>query len=354
MTDNMISKWKDMMCALFNSIDEEFVESVFAGIYTPISVESFIENVLFEFCKYSYHKNEPKHPLRYYVHYDTSDHAQRMIYSRVLKYVDKYKKYNYSVSEGNKCDTEGLKSRMSKPMDTIEDRKEGHEIPEMVFFELTTIHDLKLVKAISEKRIFSSKKISVDEFIKIFEEYDSWVKELIERSKKSDEDMIFASLAFFTFEWKYAIEYYYNLTEYLLEQKRVEIEFYTPWLFTGTFRFESSLGIAIGTDSRMIADRIELIPDYFDPDVDPMMLDLMKQKYLDILTLKHIFMNMTSTEGGKYVDWFSNSITNTDIASFFRDYDVFRIWRKKEFDPEKIKKMRYVLRETSVFLKSGM
>ena len=277
-----------------------------------------------------------------------------MVYSRLLKYTNRFRRRNLAILERTGSSTEDLKQRMAKSMDTINNRIEGYEIPEMEFFELTTVHDLKLVKAISEKRIFSSKKISSDEFIRIIEDYDTWVNELIEKSKKSDEDMIFASIAFYTFEWKYAIEDYYNLTEYLIEHEIKEIDFFTPWLFTGTFEFESSLGIPMGTDSRMVVERIDLISDFFDTEVSPLTLEVMKKKYLDVLTLKEIFMMMTSIEGGKYVDWFSNSVTNADIASFFRDYDVFKIWRKKEFDAEKIKKMRYVLKETSTFLRTEL
>ena len=62
-------------------------------------------------------------------------------------------------------------------------------------------------------------------------------------------------------------------------------------------------------------------------------------------------MDLPCTEGGKYVDWFTNNVAMKDIASFFRDYDVFQIWHKKSFDNIKIKMLRYVLETSSTFNK---
>lgn len=72
MTDNMVTMWKDLMCALFNCIDEDYVRYVFAEDYCPINVESFVEHMLLEFCKYTYYKKSPKHSLRYYIPYDAN------------------------------------------------------------------------------------------------------------------------------------------------------------------------------------------------------------------------------------------------------------------------------------------
>jgi len=57
----------------------------------------------------------------------------------------------------------------------IANRKEGYELTEMDFFEANTIHDLELVKAIAENRIYSSKKTSNDRFTDLFNNYDEWV-----------------------------------------------------------------------------------------------------------------------------------------------------------------------------------
>ena len=45
----------------------------------------------------------------------------------------------------------------------------------------------------------------------MLEQYDMLIELLIERSKLSDSDMVFASLALFTLEWHYPIEMFYML-----------------------------------------------------------------------------------------------------------------------------------------------
>ena len=233
----------------------------------------------------------------------------------------------------------------------LANRKEGYELTEMDFFEANTIHDLELVKAIAENRIYSSKKTSNDRFTNLFNNYDEWVKDLIVRSKNSDEDLVFSSIAFFTFEWKYAIEYYYQLAKYLIDNDIETVDFYSTWLFTGTFNFESMLGITVGSDSRLVKDRIELIPIFFDKTNSHTMTEFLKRKYIEILTIQALMCNMPSSEGGKYIDWFCENTTITDLASFFRAYDVFQIWQPKSFDNKLIKKLRYVLEVSTTFNK---
>ena len=66
--------------------------------------------------------------------------------------------------------------------------------------------------------ITSSKKVSNTHFQEMFEQYDSFVEDLIERSKRSDADMVFASLALFTLEWHYPIETFYVLSCFMEDE----------------------------------------------------------------------------------------------------------------------------------------
>ena len=351
MTDNMILMWKDLMAAMFTFIDKELLDFVFASGPQVISPESFIEHMLLEFSKYAYHKKAPKHPLRFYLPYDWTDNTERMVYSRTMKYTQKFKDRNYKIMESLSDDPKEYAELKSKPMDTIANRKEGYELTEMDFFEANTIHDLELVKAIAENRIYSSKKTSNDRFTDLFNNYDEWVQDLIVRSKNSDEDLVFSSIAFFTFEWKYAIEYYYRLATYLIDNDIETVDFYSTWLFTGTFNFDSMLGITVGSDSRLVKNRIELIPVFFDKTNSHTMTEFLKRKYIEILTIQALMCNMPCSEGGKYIDWFCENTTMTDLASFFRAYDVFRIWQPKSFDNKLIKRLRYVFEVSSTFNK---
>ena len=349
MTDNMVIMWRDLMGSMIHSVDENLVQFALFDDYSVITPESFIEHMLFEFCKHSYYKRLPKYPLRHFIHYDNTENSERMLYSRILKYEQKYKDFNYSILRKYSDNDNYGEELRAKSMESMKSRKEGYELSEMDFFEATTVHDLEIVKSISECRLYSSKKVSNDHFMEIFEEYDRWVQELIDRSKKSDEDMIFASVAFFTFEWKYAIEYYYYLAEYMVENNINTVDFWLIYLFTGSFRFESMLGIEVETDSRMIKDRIELIPLYYEKNIDELTIEYLKRVFIEVLTIKSLMITLPCTEGGQYIDWFCDNVTTEDMASFFRDYDVFQIWQKKKFDNKKIMKLRTVLESSSTF-----
>lgn len=353
MTDNMIMMWKDIMSAMFTCIDEDFLDLVFDSEIQVVSPEAMVEHILLEFCKHSYHENIPKYSLRHFIDYGLLNNAERMTINRTMKYAQEFKDRNIAILENTNIDPNEYAGLRAKPMDTIKDRIDGYELSEMDFFEMRTIHDLELVKAISENRIFSSKKVSSYRFEDLFSNYDLWVQSLIDRSKKSDEDMVFSSIAFFTFEWKYSIEYFYQLSKYLIEQNIGSIDFYSTWLFTGTYDFESVLGFTVSTDSRMVKERIELIPLFFDSENSPLMTDYLRRRFIETLTIKSLMFELTSTEGGRYVDWFRNNTTVADLASFFRDYDVFQIWQRKTFDNKLIKTMRYVLKESSTFNKSA-
>lgn len=357
MTDNMELMWHDMAGSIIHSYDEDALRYLFFDDFTAMTYESFIDYMLLEFIKYSYDETTPKHPLRYFVPCDSSNNTERMMYSRTLKYIQRFRNQNYKVLKDTKEldeDDPILLKLKGKSMDSIEARKEGYELTEMTFFEANTIHDLQIVKSISEKRIYTTKKVSNSTFIDYFIEYDKWVEKLIERSKKSDEDMVFASLAFFTLEWKYSLEYFYELAEYMIGNDLDEIDYYTAWLFTGTFNFDSSFGISVGTDSRIIVDRKRLISTYYNKSLTGEKLDDLRHKYIEILTIKSLTIKMPCFDGGDYIDWFKNNTSIADWASFFKEYNVFQIWKRKEFTNEKIRKMRYILELTSCFRRADL
>ena len=160
-----------------------------------------------------------------------------------------------------------------------------------------------------------------------------------------------SNLVLHSTEWKYAIEYYYRLAIYYINNDIEKLDFFSTWLFTGTFDFDSRLGITVGSDSRLVKTRIDLIPVFFDKTNNRTMTEFIKSKYIEILTIQSLMYNLPCTEGGNYIDWFCDNTTITDLASFFKAYDVFQIWQPKSFDNKLIKKLRYVLEVSSTFNK---
>ena len=69
-----------------------------------------------------------------------------------------------------------------------------YEFSAFQYWEDRNIHDMKLVKAIIERRIPSSKKVSIDRFVEFAEEYDDAVKAQKDKFGTSAEDTVFSSL----------------------------------------------------------------------------------------------------------------------------------------------------------------
>ena len=74
----------------------------------------------------------------------------------------------------------------------------SYELSDFQYWELCNIYDMDLVKAVIEKRIGSSKKISVDRFIGMAEQFDSVIREQEKKFGTDPESSVFSSLVLFT------------------------------------------------------------------------------------------------------------------------------------------------------------
>lgn len=354
MTDKMELMFEDIMCALFNCIPIEHVDFCFEECY-PIHPIIYGDYIMLEFVKYAYYESLEKHPLRYYFPYSSSDddHSERMRYARAFKYTQKYKDINYEMlgdSVGWDADkVEEFNELKGKDMSDMANRTEGYELTEMDVFEHTNVQELRIIKSIVEQRIYSSKKVSNELFIELFEEYDEWVEKLIERSQKSEEDLLFAAMAYFTLEWKYSLEYIYLVADYMEQNNINEVDYRTLWAMTLPLTFDSRLGVSMHEENRMIKERQFLIPDFIKEGVADLTTEFYRTKYVEIVGITAIFNNMTSTEGGLYRDWFKDNTNIEDWASFIEEYEIFDTWHKKEWTNKKIKNARKILEMLSPF-----
>ncbi len=349
MTDNMELKYNDIMVALFKCFPKEHIEYCFGECY-PISPTTFVNYVSFEFIKHAYFESLEKHPLRYYIGYSIDDisHSERMRYARVNKYVQKYKKLNYDILfEKYKMWPDKRKELdvlLSKDMSNIKNRIDGYELTEMEMFEYTNIMELQVIKSITEHRLYSSKKVSNSKFVEILSEYDKWVKELIHRSKKNAEEMMFSTMAFFTLEWKYSLEFVYLVADYMEKAQITDVDFYTLWAFALPLTFSSRLGNTIFGDNRMVKERQNLIKDFFVEGKANSEIEWYRTKYVEIVGLSILFNNMTSIDGGLYKDWFKENTDMEDWASFAEEYNIFDAWHEKNWTNKKIQNARKILK----------
>lgn len=295
------------------------------------------EYIALEFIKYSFDYSDREYPLRHFLQ-DVDNDSERMLQSRIMQYVLKYKKNEIKTAGG---DLPSDHKFADLNMDTIDKKLKGHRMTEMNFYENQNIHNLEVIKSIVERRIVSSKKVSNTRFQEMFEQYDRLVESLIERSKLSDEDMVFASLAFFTLEWHYPIEMFYELS-CLMETEEIDAVDLDALLLTCCPVCEVSDFIGcFSTDSRMVKERMYILPYLFGKNTEDLERETMKELIKEILALIVQFTElMEDNDGETYKDWFRKESKTEDWASFFRYYDIFGIWKKKSWTRKRIQFFR--------------
>ena len=297
--------------------------------------------IALECIKYSYDHDDPEYPLRHFLE-NVNDDSERMLQSRIMKYVLDHKK-----KEIQDCDVKFPPDHKFAvtDMNGIDKKLQGYRLTAMNFFEHQNIHDMDLIKAIVERRIVSSKKISNDRFQEMFKQYDDFVETLIERSKKSDEDMVFASLALFTLEWHYPIETFYYLSQIMEKEELQTVDREALGLICGRVAVQSQFGGGwVTNDSRMVKERMMVLPYLFGRETDDFVRDTMKSMIKEIIVVctRHMECLITEEEGDLYKEWFRKESSMTDWASFFRYYNIFAIWQKKEWTRERIQHMRHL------------
>ena len=342
MTEKMQQLYLDIIASL-GKLPTEIKEYIFGSDEDEdmdwiIAVANYIT---LEFIKYSYNHEDPQYSLRHFLKKMDADDSERMRQSRTVQYVLKYKRKEI---EEKAIDVPSSHKYANINMDSVSKKREGYRFTEMNYFEHQNIYNLEIIKAIVEKRIGSSKKVSNQRFVEMFDQYDKMIESLAADSLKSNQDMVFSSLAVFTIEWHYAIEMLYYLACFMEEKNIKDIDQNTLILLCGSVYVESRFGSVVATDSRMVKERLFVLEYLFNDDTDSglkiIMIDLIKE----IISLGvHYKESVRTNDGELYKEWFRKESTISDWASFFRYYDIFGIWQKKVWTRKRIQNMRKLL-----------
>lgn len=340
MTKNMERMRVEVARAIVTCFPKDYIEMAFGG---DVPKKEFIDEVIVEFIKYAFDNSQEKHPLRYYVPYSADENTdERMVYTRVLKYCQKYRDQEYEELKQKGIKIEELKA---KSMQTMNEKKEGYSITPMQYFEMTNIHDIAALKAFVENRLSDVKKVSNTTFKEMLEEYDHNIEKWKEEKRESDYNMVFYSLAFFTIDWKYGFEFAYLLAKKMeqLNVKEVDGNFFS--ILFARMTIQSLLGVEVGIDSRMIKARQKMI-DVLVPDDLKWSEDIaMNQRcYGELLVIMaQLNSGIKLVNGNTLREQFAKDTTMEDWASFFKDYDIFEAWNKKELSNIRIRNMRKVI-----------
>ena len=330
---------------------EKYIEIIFGGM---LSINDVVDMIILDIIKELYDMKEEKHSLRYFLKkkgIKTEDSIMR--YSRIQSFIMQHRKQEYNNRSKEHNVTREMESLIPPDMTDMDNKLKGYKITEMNFFEITTILENEFTKALTEKRLIDSKKISNTAFKRIVAEYDSIIDNLEKTWESDTHNIIFNSIAAFTLEWKYPIKFLYQVAKKMEEKNKSEFDDEQRLLcaLCGDIIHRSVLGLDFSTHSRMLHAREKYIDLIID---EPANSDYKIEQIgnygegLFIVTQMRKNPNI-KINGESLIEWFEKNTDEKAWASFFQDYNVFKyINEKKEWTNKSI---RYFRRLYSLILR---
>ena len=315
----------DILKMMTEVFPRKHLDFMFAGLLDPGDV---VEMTMLELIKAAYDKTEEKHSLRYfYDKYGVTEMDQIMRYSRIQSYVMKYRQREYDrrMKEDSRKIFDNIADLIPPDMSDMSNKLSGYKLTEMNFFELTTILGNEFTKAFSEHRITDSKKISNERFRSILGQYDDCMRRLHERWLLSDEDTVFSSLAAFTLEWKYPVNFIYSVARRMEELEIREFPDQRSRLatFCADINYRSMLHYAVSTHSRMLTVRNKYIDLMLMEPENSSLFEAEQLSLLEGLGIVAQIKSQITIEGMSITDWFIRNTSKRDWADFFREYNIF-------------------------------
>ena len=127
------------------------------------------------------------------------------------------------------------------------------------------------------------------------------------------------------------------------QEKIKEIEPKLLILLCGHVDIVSQFGYSVSTDSRMVKERQDFLPLFFSRADMGFNTDVSVEFFQEALALSTLFKEKARFSNSMLLkDHFMLHSTETDWASFLKRYNLFSIWKKKEWNNQRIKNMRYL------------
>ena len=320
-----------------NRLDSFFSDRSLYEI-SPFTVEDLRDNILMFIIKDAYAESERKQSLRANRGVDSDD--LRMRDSRNIAYAQHYR--NLQQERVQELIGEGIPELNPDAVSAMKDKIEGHKITEMQYFELNTIADHPLLKAIVSKRICNVKKVKNDTFVDYMDDYDDLINDLIKRLDGDDEDVIFATIALFTLEWKYNVELFYSCAAEAEMRGIHDI----PIKRIGLLCADQSMPLPpdfttmMHTESRFVLHRLQLVPCIFeknDSEWDEI-IDKMWHYFVAQYYIRREIVHKWSMP-----EYFYTHIERSKWAEFFRNhYDIRKMYVQKEWTNKRIRYVRQI------------
>ena len=301
---------------------------------SPFNLADFRDCFIMEMIKDAYHETAPRQSLRSLRGKDADD--ARMRDSRITKYAQHYRTLQF----------EHIKNTMGREIpellpDDVKSmmgRLEGYHFTEMQYFELNTMVAHPLFKAIVNKRICDVKKVSNDTFREFLADYDSLTQGLLKKLDGSDEDVIFATIALFTLEWKYCVELSYScaVNAESTGAKDVPFDRFAVLCAELSFPIPPEFTTILNTESRFVLHRMALVPAIF---LSAGWKEI-EAKLRDYLTIRY-YLKQGIMHKWSLPEYFCGITTRSQWADFIRQhYDLRNIYTTKVWTNSRIRYVR--------------
>ena len=348
----MIMLADDIGRAIWKYYDNNYLRMLFSS--SCIVIEDIIIQVLVICSRYAYLKNAEKHPIMYYIRRDGKDEDERTRkeIERTITYTEKH----FDILE-QRTDY-GIDRPVLEKVKEY-NRYPSYSISEFQYWEACNIHDMSLVKAIVERRLPSSKKISVDRFIEIANSYDQEITKWSMEFGKDEESTILSSLKLFTLQSKYSFDFFYKVAVEMEMKGITNIPdlHYRLMGMAGTYVCRSILPklspeYANEYDCRvrypLILQRERLISSLLSEQpissFDEKLAWLIEANVLVNAVISHFRI-----DNNNLFEWFPENTTLSDIESIFETYNVFRCFvSSKEWTDKRIQYVRHMYDAVSI------
>lgn len=301
---------------------------------SPFNLPDFRDCFIMEMIKDACHETASRQSLRSLRDGDTDD--IRMRDSRNVKYAQHYRNLQFEhIKNDIGWETPEL---LPDDVESMEGRLRGHQFTGMQYFELNTMADHPVLKAVVSKRICDVKKISNATFRDYMADYDSLTHELVKKLDGSDEDVIFATIALFTLEWKYCIEFSYAcaVNAESANSKGIPLNRIALLCADLSFSIPPEFTTVLHTESRFVLHRMALVPAiYSNADWDEI-----EAKLCDYLTIRY-YLKREIMHKWSLPEYFRGTTTREQWADFIREhYDLRKIYTPKNWTNSRIRYVR--------------
>lgn len=330
----------EKMTKVANTI-ERIIMMIFPHEYLSIvldndmfTISDIVNTILVECCYSAYNSVTEKHSLLYYIkeqneNPDTEESERKQI-ERTLKTINKHRDsfYNQLLEYGINID--GLKS---PDMNTLAQKMEGYSFTPFQFWEITDVHDNELISSIIEKSIYKKNHFTNESFRQSEREYDQLLANAL-HGIETNIDVVENFLKVFILEDKYSFDFYYYISQSLLQNKLEPTKEISDRLFefSGTSTISSA---GINTGASVLA--------HIYPACQNRLLTI-RPKYTHIITMsteEEFSRTVLSYHEARYIvaeivawmtyqgipitQWFEKHTDEEDWKSVFLHYDIQRV-----------------------------